>query len=169
MNIYFTSGTADYLHKLVQQYPDEKLIQLAGEDTSLLIHETTGKSIFKEPRKYEAFNEAGQLTDTGFFVFNNIPVSDEGRPIFEDRFKNRAGLIEQEPGFIAIRVLRPLNSDTYVVLTQWDSEESFKKWQTSTAYNKAHTKRGTDQGIDHQKTIFPRSSFVTKYVAQPEE
>ncbi|MDG5473416.1 antibiotic biosynthesis monooxygenase [Jeotgalibacillus sp. ET6] len=169
MNIFMTFGTEDFLHKTMEKHPDETLVLLHGEDTALLIHETEGKTLFNEPRSYGVFEQSGALTQEGFFVFNNIPVSEEGRPVFEHRFKSRAGLIDQEPGFIAIRVLRPLNSDIYVVLTQWDSEDSFKNWQSSQAYNKAHEKRGTDQGLDHQKTIFPRASFVTKYRGKSEE
>ena len=169
MKIYMTSGTEDFLHKFIEKNPSERLIQLQGDDTSLLIHETTGKSLFSQPRSYEVFVQSGTLTEEGFFVFNNIPVSDEGRPVFEDRFKSRAGLIDKEPGFVAMRVLRPLDSDTYVVLTQWDQEESFKNWQSSQAYNKAHEKRGTKDGLDHQKTMFPRASFVTKYIGEPED
>jgi len=164
-----TSGTPDFLHKIIEDNPNETLIQLQGDDTSLLLHETSGSTLFSSPRNYEIFDQSGTLTQHGYFVFNNIPVSDEGRPVFEHRFKSRAGLIDKEPGFVAIRILRPLDSDTYVVLTQWDEEESFKNWQSSQAYNKAHEKRGTDQGIDHQKTMFPRASFVTKYVGQTEQ
>ncbi|MEW9501657.1 antibiotic biosynthesis monooxygenase family protein [Jeotgalibacillus marinus] len=169
MNIYMTFGTADFLHKMIEENPNEKFVQLQGDDTSLLIHETNGKTIFNQPRSYEVFEKSGELTDNGFFVFNNIPVSDEGRPVFEHRFKSRAGMIDKEPGFMAIRVLRPLKSDTYVVLTQWDNEDSFKNWKSSQAYNKAHKKNDTEGGIDHKKTMFPRSSFVTKYVGQTEQ
>ncbi|MGD7045212.1 antibiotic biosynthesis monooxygenase family protein [Jeotgalibacillus proteolyticus] len=168
MNIFMTFGTEDFLHKTMEKHQDETLVLLHGEDTALLIHETEGKTFFNQPRSYEVFEQSGVLTQEGFFVFNNIPVSEEGRPVFEHRFKSRAGLIDQEPGFIAIRVLRPVNSDIYVVLTQWDSEDSFKNWQSSQAYNKAHEKRGTEQGLDHQKTIFPRASFVTKYRGESE-
>ncbi|PPA72398.1 antibiotic biosynthesis monooxygenase family protein [Jeotgalibacillus proteolyticus] len=163
MNLYMTFGTPDFLHKMIDKNPDETLILLQGEDTALLLHETEGKTIFSQPRKYEIFEQSGTFEREGFFVFNNIPVSDEGRPVFEDRFKTRAGLIDKEPGFVAIRVLRPIKSDIYVVLTQWKDEDSFKNWQSSQAYNKAHEKRGTDQGLDQKKSIFPRSSFVTKY------
>ncbi|TFD97654.1 antibiotic biosynthesis monooxygenase [Jeotgalibacillus sp. R-1-5s-1] len=169
MNMYMTFGTPEFLHKFTEEHPNETMIQLQGDDTTLLLHETEGSTVFSQPRKYEIFDQTGTLTNNGFFVFNNIPVSEEGRPVFEHRFKNRAGLIEEEPGFIAIRILRPLDSDTYVVLTQWEDEESFKNWQTSQSYNKAHAKRGTSEGIDHQKSIFPRQSFVTKYVGQTEQ
>lgn len=74
----------------------------------MLIHETEGNSLFHEPRPYEVLDAVGLLGGE-FIVCNNIPVTDEGRPLFEHRFNQRARLIEKEPGFVAIRVLRPLN------------------------------------------------------------
>jgi heme oxygenase (mycobilin-producing) len=169
MKVFMTQGTPDYLIKLVNKYPNEELKIYQNEDRGILIHETTGETIFKEPRIYEVVDTVGQLKNEGFIVCNNIPVTDEGRPVFEFRFKNRAGLIENEPGFIAIRVLRPLNSDTYIIMTMWEREKDFKHWQQSKAYEQAHKKRGTSEGIDHQKTYFPRPSYVTTYSGYDEE
>ncbi|WP_426333670.1 antibiotic biosynthesis monooxygenase family protein [Paenibacillus silvae] len=116
---------------------------------------------------YEAFDAAGSWTGGGFAVLNNIPVTEDGRPDFEERFKNRARKVEDEPGFVGIRVLRPLKDDTYVVLTLWQSEEHFKGWQQSQAYNHAHRNRSTSEGLTAQKpTMFPRPSFVTTYTIE---
>lgn len=112
---------------------------------------------------YEILDQKGRLEDGGFAVFNNIPVTDEGRELFESRFQNRAGLVEKEPGFAAIRILRPIDSDTYVILTMWEDESAFTNWQASQAYSHAHKKRGTSEGIDKRPNIFPRPSFVTTY------
>lgn len=112
---------------------------------------------------YDVIDASGDLASEGFFVLNNIPVTDEGRPVFEQRFLNRARAIEDEKGFLAIRVMRPMDSDTYVILTEWKDEADFKNWQSSQAYNKAHAKRGTDEGIDKRPSIFAGPSFVTTY------
>jgi len=112
---------------------------------------------------YEVLDQKGKLEDGAFAVFNNIPVTEEGRELFESRFQNRAGLVEKEPGFAAIRILRPLDSDTYVILTMWEDESAFTNWQSSQAYSHAHKKRGTSEGIDKRPNIFPRPSFVTTY------
>ncbi|MFC0272043.1 antibiotic biosynthesis monooxygenase family protein [Metabacillus herbersteinensis] len=162
MNFYMTFGTVDYLHKTVTRHPNEQLLLMSNNDTGILFHETEDNSIFKEPKRYEVIDSTGGLPKNGFAVLNNIPVSDEGRPLFETRFKERAKLIEKEPGFASIRVLRPANSDTYIILTFWDTEQYFKDWQQSQAYNQAHKKRGTSDGVD-QKSIFPRPSYVTTY------
>lgn len=171
MKMFFTNGTYEYLKKIVEEHKDETLVLMQNENTHLLIHETEGESFFKEPRKYEVIDASGQITDVGFAAFNHIPVTDEGRPLFEYRFKNRDGLIEKEPGFIAIRVLRPLSSDTYIIFTLWENEAAFKNWQTSKSFEKAHPKKGTEKGSKKQPKVFPRPSFVTKYsiVVEKEE
>ena len=61
---------------------------------------------------YQVLNAVGDINNGYFAVFDNIPVSPEGTEIFESRFSNRAGLVEKKPGFAAIRVLRPLYSNT---------------------------------------------------------
>ena len=51
-------------------------------------------------------------------VANRIYVSPEYVEEFEERFRNRAGLVDGMPGFILNRVLRPVNEgDPYIVFT----------------------------------------------------
>ena len=59
--------------------------------------------------------------------------------------------------------MRPLNSDTYIILTEWSEESAFKAWQSSQAYNTAHKKRGTDEGIDKRPNIFAGPTYVKTY------
>lgn len=169
MKLYMARGTYDFLKKIEDKHPNENMVTMQNTDTSLLIHETSGASIFKEPRSYEVIDSSGTFSGAGYAVLNNVPVTDEGRPLFEHRLKNRAGLIENEPGFMAIRVLRPLESNTYVTLTLWQDEKSFKNWQNSKAYEKAHEKRGTESGIDKTPNIFSSSPYVTQYYIPEEE
>jgi heme-degrading monooxygenase HmoA len=158
-----TSGTFDYLQQVREKHKNETMIILkSDDDQAVLLHETEGKKFFNEGRDYEVIDQSGALKESGVTVLNNIPVSDEGRPLFEYRFKNRAKLIDNEPGFVAIRVLRPISNDTYIILTLWNSETDFLNWQNSKAYDHAHNKRGTSEGID-QQSIFSRPSYVSKY------
>lgn len=161
MNLYITSGTADYLLRFKEKHPGETLVLMSNNDSSILVHETDGNSLFNEPRRYEIIDSAGSLNHAGFAVLNNIPVTDEGRPLFEDRFLNRPRMIENEPGFVAIRVLRPLSSNTYTILTVWENEGAFENWQKSKAYEHAHKKQGTEAGA--KPNIFESASYVTKY------
>ncbi|WP_428912645.1 antibiotic biosynthesis monooxygenase family protein [Niallia sp. Krafla_26] len=162
MNMYFTGGTEDYLKKIIEKHRNETLLLMQNEDIFLLAHETEGSSVFNEPKKYEIIDSSGSLTaTTGFAGCNHIPVSDEGRPLFEYRFKNRARSIEKEPGFIAIRVLRPLRYDTYMVFTLWKDEKAYHQWKKSKSFSEAHAKGEFDK--KQNPIIFPRPSFVTNY------
>jgi heme-degrading monooxygenase HmoA len=163
MNVYITTGTYEYLKGMAKEHPQENMLLMENENGALLLHQTEGETVFKEPRKYEVLDGAGNLGVTGFVVMNNIPVTDEGRPIFEYRFKNRSKQIENQPGFSAIRVLRPLSSNTYIVLTVWENEASFKNWKNSESFKGAHSHKPEESGIDPQTKIFASSSYTTIY------
>ena len=60
-------------------------------------------------------------------VANRIYVSPEYQDVFEERFRNRARLVDGMPGFISNQVLRPVNdNDPYIVFTLWESREDFE-------------------------------------------
>ena len=74
-------------------------------------------------------------------VANRIPVAKGYEDKFERRLNDRAGLVDGMDGFIKNYVLRPLDSDYYVVQTYWESREAFKAWTESEAFKKAHSSR----------------------------
>ena len=77
-------------------------------------------------------------------VANRIHVNPEYAEQFEDRFRNRAHLVDGMPGFISNKVLRPTKSDQpYVVLTFWESREHFKNWVNSEEFQKGHARSGS--------------------------
>ena len=168
MHIYLTSGTGDFFEHVKNKYTNEHMILIHGEGNSVLIHETEGKTVFATPRKFEVLDSVNDLEEHGFFVFNNIPVTDEGRPVFEHHFLERSRAIENEPGFVAFRLLRPVKSDTYIVMTQWHGPHSFDAWKSSKAYETAHARRDDSTGI-RQQNIFSAASYVTTYSALPKE
>ncbi|QUW27582.1 heme-degrading monooxygenase HmoB [Bacillus cereus] len=144
-----------------------------NNEKNMFYKENTEESV-EGSLKYDVLDAVGEFKgQPGYIVCNNISVTDEGRPVFENRFKNRAGLIENEPGFQAIRVLRPLSNDTYVILTMWETEQNFKDWTESRSFENAHKKRpaqaegqAPSQAHPHaeqQKSTFSRPSFVTTF------
>lgn len=109
-----------------------------NNEKDMFYKENTEESV-ESTLQYDVLDAVGEFKgQPGYIVCNNISVTDEGRPVFENRFKNRAGLIENEPGFQAIRVLRPLSNDTYVILTMWETEQNFKDWTESRSFENAH-------------------------------
>ena len=74
-----------------------------------------------------------------YVVANRVFVKPEFCHEFEHRFENRAGQINQQPGFIRMEVLKPQSENTpYVVLTHWESEQAFQGWVSSDDFKLAH-------------------------------
>ncbi len=91
-----------------------------------------------------------------FIVTNRIPVSPGHEADFENRFRHRAHLIDQSPGFIKNLVLRPVQrrfshqtgqweekteQGFYLVQTYWESEQAFWDWTKSESFRIAHSNR----------------------------
>jgi len=77
-------------------------------------------------------------------VANRIFVNPEYAETFEQRFRDRAGLVDTMPGFISNHILRPVNDgDPYVVFTFWNSRQDFLNWVRSDAFTKGHAQSGT--------------------------
>jgi heme-degrading monooxygenase HmoA len=77
-------------------------------------------------------------------VANRIYVNPDYAEQFEERFAQRAQLVDQMPGFQANLVLRPTEPDApYVVLSFWDSQEDFEAWTRSDAFAKGHARSGS--------------------------
>ena len=169
MNIYLTSGTMDFMETLRKRNSKETMVVMHGVGNSVLLHETAGKTSFQTPRSYEVFSTSGTLKEEGFFAFNNIPVTDEGRPIFEHSLLGRIDMIKDEPGFISFRLLRPLDSDTYIILTQWTNQGSFKSWENSSTYKTLHENNESDAGSDKISHIFSSAAYVTTYKTKKED
>lgn len=163
MKLYVTYGTEEYLKQIQTRHNESNILLLTSEGQSILIHETDENSIFKEGKEFAVLDKKGEIEDGNFIIMNHVPVREEGRPVFENRFSNRPGLVEEMDGFQAIRVLRPLSDDTYIILTSWDNAQAYENWQESRQYAETHKKRGTTEGIDHQKQIFSGSSYVKSY------
>lgn len=93
-------------------------------------------------------------------VANRIYVDETYAEAFEARFRERAGLVDQMPGFIANQVLRPVNAgDPYVVLTLWEARSDFEAWVRSDAFRERHARSGT----------LPREAFPQPNVLEVHE
>jgi len=74
-----------------------------------------------------------------YVVANRVFVKQEYGQEFEQRFKDRAGQIDKQPGFVRMEVLKPQSDKTpYVVLTYWKDEPAFNNWVGSEDFKIAH-------------------------------
>ncbi len=75
---------------------------------------------------------------------NRIPVNPEYAEAFEQRFADRASLVDGMPGFISFQLLRPKQEgEPYVVMTFWESEADFEAWTESKAFKEGHARSGS--------------------------
>ncbi len=156
-----TVGTLDFLKRMESNYPNEEMVTMVNEDGALLLHETNTGTVFKQARRYEVIESHGKLKNEGFVVMNNIAVTDEGRPVFEHQFKNQSKQIKCEPGLMVYKLLRPLSSNTYVILTCWENEAFYQKWQKSDSFFDGAKHKFA--GMDEQPKIFTSAPYVSNF------
>ena len=162
MKLFITSGTFSYLLNIIKDHPDEQLILLHNNQSSLLLHETENGTFFKVPRKYNIIEQSGQLKQEGFVVMYHIPVNPEGQPVFEHAYKQHLIQIQNQPGLYAFRFLKQIGSDSYIILTQWQEENAFKAWQNSTSYISVNDLKLPQASA---QKLFTGDPFISKYTA----
>lgn len=164
MKAYMTNGTIDFLQKMPSKHPGITFSFMSNNSGALAYYEGDKKNIFTSGRAYEIIAQSGTIKEKGFVVMNNIPIKDEGKPVFEDAFKKQQRTIESMPGFKAFRLLRPMKENTYVVLTQWESELDFNRWKNSDAFEQAHKEQAA-----MSPAYFAERPFVSKYYMVEED
>lgn len=152
MNFYMAFGTIDFLKKLQEKHKKENITAFYNNETAILLHETTKKSIFAAPRKYEVLTATGDIKSGKFSAFTYIPVTEEGKPLFEYNITQMGSVFQNTPGFIAFRALKPIKSDTFVVVSFWEKESFYLDWTRSEGFEQLEqviekTKAGLNQTI----------------------
>ncbi len=80
-----------------------------------------------------------------FVAINYIECKDHYRERFEELFKTRAGAIDTMPGFVRMKVLKPHENGTaYLIMSEWENEQSFKGWMKSDAFAEGHRRGFAD-------------------------
>ncbi len=69
---------------------------------------------------------------------NRIFVKKEYRKAFEDRFRARLKIVEQQPGCTRTEFLCATEGEDYLIMIWWESAEAFQQWVQSEAFQKAH-------------------------------
>jgi len=84
-----------------------------------------------------------------FVVANRVPVAPGWEETFEERFRQRAGQIDKQPGFLRMQILKPVSDDSpYVVLTTWQDNTSFEAWVGSEDFKLAHSNPMPKEAFD---------------------
>ena len=162
MHIYITTGTFHFLKRIQEKQANLPLILLNNPKTAALIHETEGKTLFSSPRKFEVSDGFGSIKQEGFFALYHIPVSIEDRPSFEFELKTKLASLNNQYGIHAMRLLRPIKSDTYVVMTSWENEQAYAKWDSGKLFTNKSNPFNT-------QILFTSNPYTVTYHAYKEE
>ena len=73
-----------------------------------------------------------------FVMMNHMKVPPKWQEHFEEIFKDRKRAVDRRPGFIRAEILKPVEGDTYIVMTHWDSKQDFQAWVGSEEYKEGH-------------------------------
>lgn len=164
MKAYMTNGTYQFLKELNKKHANIRFHFMNSASGSLAYYEGNGKSVFASGREYDIILQSGTMMEEGFVIMNNIPVTEEGMPVFENHFKEGQGNVDAMPGFQAFRLLRPTSGNVYVVLTQWATKQDFDHWKNSDDFAKAHKNQAVKP-----PAYFANKPFVTSYMMIKED
>lgn len=76
------------------------------------------------------------------FVFiSHLSVPEADRTALERHFRERAGLVDDFPGFLYLQLLEPKAGDaTHTFLTAWESREAFRRYMKSEEHAVSHSR-----------------------------
>ena len=102
-----------------------------------------------------------------FVVANRVPVASGWEETFEERFRQRAGQIDKQPGFLRMQILKPVSDESpFVVLTTWQDKASFESWVGSEDFKLAHSNPMPKEAFDgegklemHEVVIVAESTY----------
>jgi heme-degrading monooxygenase HmoA len=87
------------------------------------------------------------ITDMTVIKINAITVPAEGGDELARRFAARAGAVDDQDGFQGFELLRPTDErTTWLVVTRWRDEESFRAWTSSPAFGHGHGRPSAGEG-----------------------
>lgn len=86
-----------------------------------------------------------------FVTINYIRCGDHYRERFEQLFATRAQAIDRMPGFIDMQVLKPNQEGEYLIVSHWESEETFKTWTRSPEFIEGHKRGFADMQVARER------------------
>jgi heme oxygenase (mycobilin-producing) len=85
---------------------------------------------------------------------NAITVPADSGDELARRFAARAGAVDNQDGFEGFELLKPTDDrTTWLVVTRWRDEESFKAWLNSAAFSHGHRSAAERAGGEAPKPV----------------
>jgi heme oxygenase (mycobilin-producing) len=97
---------------------------------------------------------------------NAITVPADSGGELARRFAARAGAVDDQDGFEGFELLQPTDDrTTWLVVTRWRDEESFRAWVTSPAFGHGHRSAAERAGGDAPAAVAMHSELWSFAVA----
>jgi heme-degrading monooxygenase HmoA len=97
---------------------------------------------------------------------NAITVPADSGDELARRFAARAGAVDDQDGFEGFELLKPADDrTTWLVVTRWRDEESFKAWLNSPAFSHGHQSAAERSGGDAPRPVGVHSEVWSYEVA----
>src|SRR5690625_4211973 len=139
MRAFMTTGTTAFLKQLTNDRKENTFYFMKSGMATLVYYEANKKkSIFVSGKTYEVLQQFGTINKTGFVVMNHIPIMEEEMSVFADRTKKQLEQKKHMHGIQAVRLLKEIKSNQFIIFTQWDNEKNYKEWQ-KTLEEKGHS------------------------------
>lgn len=164
MKAFMTNGTLDFLEGILLKHKSIHFHYMHNGSGTLVYYEDNGKNVFGAGRTYEVILSNGHIQPSGYVVMHNIPLTEEGKPIFIDRFRQRVNQISSFPGFQSFRLLQSVKDQMHIVFTQWTSKDHFESWKESEDFMKSHYHQDIKQ-----PAYFAARPFSVSYLMIAEE
>ena len=85
---------------------------------------------------------------------NAITVAADSGDELAHRFAARAGAVDGQDGFEGFELLKPTDDrTTWLVVTRWRDEESFRAWTASSAFGQGHRSAQERAGGEAPKPV----------------
>ncbi|WP_058308251.1 hypothetical protein [Gracilibacillus massiliensis] len=131
MKAYMTNGTYPFLETLKEKHSLSTFLLMHNGVKTVAYYEDTKPSIFESSRNYHVLEHLGTLTEIAFSSLSHLPVTEEGKPIFEMDFKQKVKELALVEGVIAARILKPERGHSYILLVEWQEQKYFQKWKNT--------------------------------------
>lgn len=77
-------------------------------------------------------------------VSNRVQIAESHAETFIQRLEDSYG-IEEQPGFLGLKLLAPIDAETYITMTFWESVEDYETWKDDEAFERAHSDRSSEK------------------------
>jgi len=111
-------------------------------------------------------HDAGMIGAMSIVKINAITVPADSGDELAQRFAARAGAVDNQDGFEGFELLKPTDDrTTWLVLTRWRDEESFKAWLSSPSFAHGHRSAQERAGGEAPRPVGVHSELWSYEVA----